>query len=43
MLNVTFHKLALGRAQNLVARELRCRVHKGHHILQLVSESVGSA
>ena len=43
VLDITFYELSCGGAQDVVAREFRRRVHKGHDILQLISESVGTA
>src|SRR6185436_20554993 len=43
VLDIAFHELACGSAQNVVARERGRRMHKRHDILQLVTESVGTA
>src|SRR5438477_4233786 len=43
VLDIAFHELSRGRAQNVVAREVGRGVHEGHHILQLVAEAVSAA
>ena len=39
VLDIAFHELARGRAQDLVANDPGRGVHEGHDILQLVTES----
>ncbi len=43
MLDIAFHELSRGRAQDVVARDVGRRVHEGHDILQLVTETVSAA
>ena len=43
VLDVAFHKLPRGGAQDMFARDLRRGVHQGHDILQLVAEPIGAA
>ena len=43
MLDIAFHELPSGRAQNMVARDIGRGMHEGHHILQLVAEAVSAA
>src|ERR1051325_4422005 len=43
VLDIAFHELACGGAQNVAARKRGRRMHKRHHVLQLVAESVGAA
>src|SRR5260370_34184311 len=43
MLDIAFHELPCGRAQDMVASQLWRGVHESHHILQLVSEPVSAA
>src|SRR6266508_2029778 len=43
MLNIAFHELTRGRAQDVVTRDVRRGVHEGHDILQLVAETVSAA
>src|SRR6266571_2354770 len=42
MLDITFHELPRGRAQDVVARDIGRGVHEGHDILQLVAEAVSA-
>jgi hypothetical protein len=43
MLDVAFHELSRGGAQNLFARDLRRSMNQGHDILKLIAKSVGTA
>ena len=43
MLDVAFDELAARTERNLRAHKLRLGVNQGHHVLQLVAETVGSA
>ena len=43
VLDVAFHELSRGRAQNVVARKLGRSMHEGHDILQLIAKPVSAA
>src|SRR5205809_3550893 len=43
VLDIAFHELSRGRAQDVVPCEVGRGVHEGHHVLQLVAESVSAA
>ena len=43
MLDIAFDELPRSGAQDMVPSDLGHRVDEGHHILQLVAESVGTA
>ena len=42
VLDIAFHELPCGRAQNVVASQVWRGVHEGHHILQLITEPVSA-
>src|SRR5439155_23874736 len=43
VLDIAFHELSRGRAQDVVAREVGRGVHEGHDVLQLVAEAISAA
>src|SRR5947207_8750553 len=43
VLDIAFHELSRGRAQDVVPCEIGRGVHEGHHVLQLVAEAVTAA
>src|SRR5438874_723886 len=43
VLDIAFHELSRGRAQDVVPCEVGRGVHEGHHVLQLVAEAVSAA
>src|SRR5437762_12915829 len=43
VLDIAFHELSRGRAQDVVPCEMGCGVNEGHHVLQLVAEAVTAA
>src|SRR5438132_11297531 len=42
VLDIAFHELSGGRAQDVVAREVGRGVHESHHVLQLVAKAVSA-
>src|SRR5207253_5615366 len=42
VLDVTFHELPRGRAQDMLASQVWRGVHEGHHVLQLITEPVSA-
>src|SRR5882757_1700432 len=43
VLHIAFHELPCGRAQDVLAGQVWRSVHESHDILQLITESVGTA